>query len=685
MKKFFSFLLCCCSAYANAYTTFATDTIIDGKTIQDVVVTGREITVKDDKLIINLNEKIKKHSHDGYSALSLLSIPGLDVDPIDESVTTNGEATMLCINGREVGKDEVKTINPKDIKRIDYYQQFDPNHPNAKSVIDFIVRIRDYGGMLMAQANQNLNKVSGDDMVDWKMLNKKSQFNVQISGKYNHFTPSRGSETYTFMPFTGGDIEKDVVTKPSGTHGNGVSAKLAYLYSGKTSKFQMAVLLRNNHNADGTMQEQTLTGTGIIDTKDFRHSDNLSPVIKAYYKKKFNKKTSLEAQINTSYNHTKQWRDYEGLKTYTSHAKEDYYYLYPEITFTHKLSGRVNLFLMGMYFLQHSENTYIENGASTLNKLTEGQAIIMPGCNIQAIPKKLRFTVQLQERIQTLDMGTGAAYTKCYITPSLYTTIKLSKSTSLNTDVYSGVNSPDMKYYNNVEKRIDEYQVLSSNGNQKMGRLFGGQLSLNSYHKWGGFQIYSQYDHNQKELYEDIYCDDGRNLYVHTYLNGGTYERLGIYGELTVNLIPNKLKWRGSCQYTHTKQRIGYLNTLNAWNANTSLTYIDNGWQCKLDYRTRRKSLNMAGGTAISQQQLTINVGYTFNNWFFNLYAKNPFMKTSSRTELSKNGYIHTSHSYRPRTDYSMFAVRVSYRLTYGKKHKYQEIEIDDTNRSAIL
>lgn len=688
MSRYLSFIslaVCLCNTHAaTASNTIANDTIIDGKTIQEVMVKGRDIVVKDDKLIINLSNKIKKHSFDGYSALSLLSIPGLSVDPIDENVTTNGEATMLCINGREASKSEIKTLYPKDIIRIDYYQQFDPNHPMAKAVIDFIIKVRESGGMVMAQANQNLNKAAGDDMVDWKMFNKKSQFNIQITDKYNHFTPSRGTESYTLMPFANGDVEKNVMTKPSDTHNNGIGAKLAYIYNGKTSKLQIAASLRNNHSANSALQEQTISRIGTIDTKDFRHNDNISPTLKVYYKKNFSKKTSLEATVDASYNHTKQWRDYEAINTYLSHTKEDYYLMRPKINITHKPNNRINLFAYATYYYTHSNNTYTENGVPTVNKLTEGQAIIMPGCNFQIIPKKFRVTLQLQERIQTIDAGQGS-YTKEYFTPSLFYHISLAKNTQLSGGLYAGVNSPEMKYYNSGEKRIDDFQVIAGSSEHKTSRMFGTHLSLNSYYKWGSFQIYSQYDHNQKEIYEDIYCDEERELYVHQYQNGGTFERLGIYGELQLNLIPDKLKWSGSGQYTHSKQRIGYLNTLDVWNANTSLTYFDKGWQCKLSYGTRRKGLNSAGGTTTRPQQLTLSVGYNTGNWSFNLYSKNPLMKTSEKNEIRRNGYTNISDSYSPRTNYNMFAMRVSYRFTYGKKHKFENVDIDDENRSAIL
>lgn len=665
-------------------TKCQSDTIIDGKAIQEVVVTGRDIIVKDDKLIINLSDKIKKHSHDGYSALALLNVPGLDVDPIDYIVTTNGTSTMLCINYCEVGKDEVKTINPKDIKRIDYYQTHDPKHPIANSVIDFIVKIRDHGGMVMVQANENLNKVSGDDMVDWKLYNKKSQFEIQLTDKYNHFTPNRGVESTTLLAFPSGDVEKHVMTKPSGSHSNGIGGKLSYLYKDKTSTFQAALYLQDNHNANSIVQEQTLSGIPSLTSTDYRHNDNISPSLKLYYDKRFSKKASLTVKLDASYNNTKQWRDYEAIEKYASNTKEKFYYVRPEVSFNYKPGGKVSWFAFGTYYYNHSDNTYIENDVITPNKITEGQAIIMPGCQIKFIPKKFDVVLQVQERIQTIS-NLNETYTKSYITPSLIYNITLSKNLRINGALFTGVNSPDMKYFNEGEKRIDEYQIIAGGSELEMGRLLSKQASLNGFYKWGGFQFFMAYNNHQKNVFEDIYCDNERKLYVHQYKNGGAYESFSTVATLDLNLIPQKLKFSGTCQYTHSKQRMGFLHTLDTWMGQTSLTYMDKGWQCKLSYNTARKSLNRAGGTFYTPQQLTLSMGYTVNNLFFNLYARNPFMTTSPKTETDRNGYSISSRSYRPRTDYNMFALRVSYRFTYGKKHRYEDVDVDKISRSAIL
>lgn len=687
MKKLFPLLAAislCNVCTAKTDTSLASDTTLQAKELQEVVVRGREIVVKDDHLILYLSNKIRKHSFDGYSALSLFSIPGLHVDPIEETVTTNGESTMLCINGREADKNEIKTIYPKDIIRIDYYQKHDPNHPMAKSVIDFIIKERDSGGMAMVQANQNLNKASGNDMADWKMFSGKSQFNIQLTGKYDHFTPSRGTESITLMTFPDGNVEKTILTKPSGIHSNNAGITLAYLHDGTADRLRIAASLRRSHNAKGTLQEQTVTGYGTIDSRDLRHSDNTSPTFKLWYKNNFTKKFFLEAEVNAGYNHTNQWRDYQAIQTYLTHTKEDYYHLNSTLMANYKPVKNVTAYMMAMYYYSRSDNTYSENEAAKDNSLTEGQAIILQGCSFQAIPKKLRFTLQMQERIQTIDAGSGS-YTKTYLTPSLNYNLNISKAATLYGAFYTGVNSPEMKYYNSGERRIDEYQVMAGSSEQQTSRLFTTEHSLTGHYKWGGFQAYLRYENNQKEIYEDISLDESRQLYVHRFQNGGTYEKLDVVGNIQLNLIPDRLRFLNATQYKHIRWRMSDLNTLGTWINTTELTYYDKGFQCKVSYVVGIKSLGSDGREIRNPCRLTLTAGYTSGNWSCSLSARNPCMTSSLDEYLYHGGYTRISRAYNPRNDYDMFALRISYRFVYGKKHKYQEVQMDDTYRSAIL
>ena len=117
----------------------------------------------------------------------------------------------------------------------------------------------------------------------------------------------------------------------------------------------------------------------------------------------------------------------------------------------------------------------------------------------------------------------------------------------------------------------------------------------------------------------------------------------------------------------------------------TELTYIDKGFQGKIQVIGKNKALRQNGMITENPFHMRVNLGYTFKNWFFNLYAYSPFMKLPKKTSYTQEGFAETATLYSPRTAYNMISMRVSYRFTYGKKHKFANIETDDVNRTAIL
>ena len=58
----------------------------------------------------------------------------------------------------EASSEEVKNLNPKDILRVDFYDQHHPEYPLANSVIDYILIHRNGGGSVALNGEQHLNK-----------------------------------------------------------------------------------------------------------------------------------------------------------------------------------------------------------------------------------------------------------------------------------------------------------------------------------------------------------------------------------------------------------------------------------------------------------------------------------------------------------------------------------------------
>ena len=62
--------------------------IEESNKLDEVVVTGRQITRTTDKVLYFPSKEQLRHASDGYKALALMMIPTLDVDPFTKKVST---------------------------------------------------------------------------------------------------------------------------------------------------------------------------------------------------------------------------------------------------------------------------------------------------------------------------------------------------------------------------------------------------------------------------------------------------------------------------------------------------------------------------------------------------------------------------------------------------------------------
>ena len=289
----------------------------DSKLLSDVIVTGTNFTTKGDKMMIHVPENVKKNTFDGYATLSAMTIPGLNVDLINHAVTSKTGEVLLCINGREVDKGEIQALNPKDINRIDFYQKFDPNHPSASAVIDFIMKNHDSGGLVYGNVYHHLNIGKGDGMLDLKHYKKNSELNFQISGNYGHYTLDRGEESATSMTFIDRTVIKTSEVKNSIFRSNHLRGRLSWLTQGKGNMFQISAFLNRNHDVnDQNMSQAYSTMAGEILTRDYTHKDYLSPATQIYYQRKIGKDGLFRTSIYGNYSHTDKFRNYTSTSSF---------------------------------------------------------------------------------------------------------------------------------------------------------------------------------------------------------------------------------------------------------------------------------------------------------------------------------------------------------------------------------
>lgn len=664
-----------------------TDTINKTERLGEVTVTAKNIVRTPDKTILYVDNKVKRHAYDGYSALSLMTIPGVDVDVIDGSVSTHNKSIMLCINGIEATRDDIKALNPKDIRRIDYYTNFDPSHPTADYVMDFIMRIRDHGGAVMLQADHNLNRLTGSGTADWKMFQKKSEFGIRIASGYDHFDPDRGTTDVRAMQFGDEQVIRTQSAIPSSLHSGNINGKLSWLHRFDHGVLKAAASLRSTHSIshDRSLLDYTTLSNGntetdkALESNTNSHSDRLVPSFTASYDHKFANKAKFRATLDASYSDIQGSRDYHGVDDILSTTHEKFYHIQPKIEYTLPVSKKVSLYTTGIYDYNLSRMNYIEDGTDTPTRFHYTQGILNLGSNLKITPR-LRSTIRLQQRVMVNDNGRQTT-TEWFFTPGATLSYLLTDDITIDGQYAMGALNPQLSHYSTDRKRIDEYLVRTGNPDLRTSRIHGGNVAITG----ENFQLYSDYTNVPRSQYESYTFDPAEQVYVQSYLNGGNYESFAINLWGSLPLFDKRLRLEGALKYAHSKARTYTLLTKSYIRPLVIIKYIEGGFNAEASFRTATTEVEISGAYVRTPAQLKISLGYSIDGWSFSLMSRNPFMRTYDRQTVTVPGISLATRKYRPCKDYDYFALRVSYRFNYGKKHKFEDVKIDDKGGSAIL
>lgn len=135
------------------YRTRETVLAVKGETMTHDIALERssvvldEVSVEAEGAVLNAkeisyypNDRQKKSAYDGTSLLRNLAIPSLQINPENNSITTNTrEEVAIFIDGRPASQNEISMLRPKDVIRVEFYEQPMPEFMNKANVVNYVM------------------------------------------------------------------------------------------------------------------------------------------------------------------------------------------------------------------------------------------------------------------------------------------------------------------------------------------------------------------------------------------------------------------------------------------------------------------------------------------------------------------------------------------------------------------
>ena len=196
MKSEITALMLALAIPAFAQNTETTDSL-PTVTLSEVEVKGSTMIDKSDrKLLIPTTEQTRLSSN-GVDLLRNMQVPMLTIDIVNDEIKLIDNGTLtICVNGREASIHDVKALDPRTIKRIEFHESPSMRYGGVDAVVDYIVEQPTSGGNFMANGNQSYIKW-GNYNVSGKMNKGKSQFGFYGNfGERYGFTQWRDNEEH---------------------------------------------------------------------------------------------------------------------------------------------------------------------------------------------------------------------------------------------------------------------------------------------------------------------------------------------------------------------------------------------------------------------------------------------------------------------------------------------------------
>ena len=664
------------------------DSLGNSVELQEVVVAAPTVIHKSDKDLYIPKTATVERSTSAFSLLQNMLIPGVTVNTVMETVTTQGQAVQLRINGREATIQQVKAILPENVKRIEFIDNPGLRYNGATAVVNFIVRNPDAGGALMLDAMQSLTARFGQYNGSLQINQGKSQFSVDLNGKWCHKVEMYRdySETFTYPD---GSVLKRTETPLSGSCSDEfVTPSLTYSYidPDKTTIWASASLYHRYPSGFHFTGDLDLSdGSQNILLTESNFDDGNTPSLSFYIEQKLPHRQTLVASLSGLY------YDGDHRRTYSERYAEGSDFLTDVNSNIHDRNWAYGAEVNYIKEWSKSELTAGINYNGNRNSSTyrhPDNALYHQNQNA------VYFFSEYMHRINkvTLTGGLGAQYTsidnrevgtsshKWSFRPRFSARWRYNDVSSYRLIFQSWTTNPSLSETNPTEQIIDGFQYQVGDPNLKPYMNYRVTAQYNFSLPWMEGAVRGRYTTSRNAIMPFMQWNDDRLMT--SYANGGKFESWQILFSPEFNIIPDWLMASASVCFEHMQTSgVGYKHHLN--DLTYDVTLMANHWNWGLMLQVEEQGKSLWGETITKAEFMTTAaVTYNWRDFQFMAGMMMPFGKYNQGSEqLNRyNSNVQTLHSH---FITHMPFIKVSYNLSWGKQKRGASRRIDDG--SSIL
>lgn len=657
--------------------------------LKEIVIEAPRVIRKSDMDVYIPSKSAVEKASNGFQLLNNLMIPAITASEVLGTIKAAGETVEIRINGRKATTEQLQTLLPETIKRVEWIDNPGLRYGDTAYVLNFIVTNPSTGGSLMAFALPALNVAWGQYRADLKINSGRSQW--QIGGNYkvtdNIGTYRDYSETFTYHDGT-------ALRRDEKTNGGRMDYPMANLWTSYSyikpdttvfvADFRMPQTLNDNLTYNGLLSLSN--GSKDIAITDTKGSKGCSPNLSLYLQQHIDRSQILVLSLSGSFYAGKTFSDYS----------ERYFDSQDLITDIHTdIRDRNKAYAAEADYIRTWDMSRLTAGASWHGNRNRTEYRSAHGEIFHQRQDRVYVFAEYFRRFGsfTATAGMGVQYTEFHFRetgrgsrswsprPKATLTYSLNTNHNLRIGFSSWQTAPSLAETNPVAQQIDGFQW--SVGNQDLKAYNNYHLSFrysfNMTRLNGSFGINAD---TSPSAIAPVMTWEGEKL-VTSYENSIGHRQLSLVFAPQIEIIPDWLTASGSIRYNlQRSEGSGYICHYNDWDGNVYLQLAHRGFTLAGQYSRENRTLwgeRISWGETLS----VINLSYNLHKWQLEAGVIMPFGKYDRGSKSLNKWNTNEQHI---RLDMRIPYIQISYNLQWGRQKRSADKLIDtgaETDRSS--
>ena len=646
---------------------------IPAQELQEIVIRAPKVIRKADMDVYHPSKSAVEHSQNGLQLLNNLMIPTLTVSDALGTIQAAGQSVQVRINGRESSIEQVRTLLPETIKRVEWIDNPGLRYGGANYVLNFIVSNPTVGGSFMAQARPALNQAWGFYMADAKFNTGRSQWEVGGNFKLTNKIKTHRDYTETFTYSDGTTLTRDETSRGGTMDNSFANAWASYSYIKPDTTVFMAEFGLFHKLTDKFLYNGLLSlsdGSDDILLTDSHGDKGGTPSLSLYWQQNLAHKQMLIVNFNSSFYFGRSYSDYiEQLPGAASYLTDIHI----------NIKDRNQAYAIEADYIKNWRNGRFTAGASYTANRNRSQYESLGGDIFHQRQDKFYIFAEYFHRFGkwTATAGMGVQYTDFLFKetnqgthtwnprPQATITYSLNQNHNFRLNFTSWQSTPSLAETNIVPQQLDGFQWRVGNQNLKTANsyMLTFRYGFNLPRVSGSFGVRAFTSPN---AITPLLQWEGDKL-ITTYENSRGLQNLSFFLAPQIEVIPNWLMASGYIQFRMERMRgTGYTHHSNAWSGNANIQLMHWGFVLSGQYVRAQRDL---WGEKISwgENLNIIDFSYNWKSWQFSAGVIMPFGKYDQGSKSLSKWNRNEQHM---RLDMRMPYISVSYNLQWGRQKR---------------